>query len=32
MQTSMPSTPALARTFRERLKEFLDPLLIRLDA
>jgi len=32
MQTSTPSTPALARTFQDRLKEFLDPLLIRLDA
>lgn len=32
MQTSVPSTPVLARTFRERLESFLAPLLIRLDA
>jgi hypothetical protein len=31
MQTSAPSTPALAHTFRERLKGFLAPLLARLD-
>ena len=31
MQTSAPSTPALAHTFRDRLKEFLRPLLVRLD-
>jgi hypothetical protein len=31
MQTSAPSTSALAHTFRERLKGFLAPLLTRLD-
>lgn len=31
MQTSAPSTSALAHTFRERLKGFLAPLLARLD-
>jgi hypothetical protein len=31
MQTSAPSTFALAHTFRERLKGFLAPLLARLD-
>jgi hypothetical protein len=31
MQTSAPSTSALAHTFRERLKGFLAPLLSRLD-
>jgi transposase len=31
MQTSAPSTSALAHTFRERLKGFLAPLLDRLD-
>jgi hypothetical protein len=31
MQTSVPSTPVLARTFRERLDRFVAPLLIRLD-
>jgi hypothetical protein len=31
MQTSAASGVALAHTFRERLKEFLDPLLVRLD-
>lgn len=31
MQTSAPSGVALAHTFRERLNEFLDPLLVRLD-
>jgi hypothetical protein len=31
MQTSSPSTSALAHTFRERLKGFLAPLLARLD-
>src|SRR6185436_15018507 len=31
MQTSAPSTSALAHTFRERLEGFLAPLLIRLD-
>jgi hypothetical protein len=31
MQTSAPSTSALAHTFRERLKGFLAPLLVRLD-
>lgn len=31
MQTSAPSTPALAHTFRDRLGEFLHPLLVRLD-
>jgi hypothetical protein len=31
MQTSGPSTPVLARTFRERLEGFLAPLLVRLD-
>lgn len=31
MQTSAPSTSALAHTFRERLKGYLAPLLARLD-
>jgi len=31
MQTSAPSTSALAHTFRERLKGYLAPLLTRLD-
>ena len=31
MQTSAPSTSALAHTFRERLKGFLAPVLARLD-
>lgn len=31
MQTSAPSSVALAHTFRERLKGFLSPLLTRLD-
>ena len=31
MQTSAPWNVALAHTFRERLNEFLDPLLVRLD-
>ena len=31
MQTSAPSSVALAHTFRERLKGFLAPLLVRLD-
>lgn len=31
MQTSAPSTRALAHTFRDRLKEFLHPLLVLLD-
>jgi hypothetical protein len=31
MQTSAPSTSALAHTYRERLKGFLAPLLARLD-
>src|SRR6188474_140385 len=31
MQTSAPSTRALAHTYREQLKQFLDPLLVRLD-
>ena len=31
MQTSAPSTSALAHTFRERLKGFLAPFLNRLD-
>ena len=31
MQTSAPSTSALAHTFQERLEGFLDPLLNRLD-
>lgn len=31
MQTSGPLAPVLARTFRERLSDFLAPLLVRLD-
>jgi hypothetical protein len=31
MQTSAPSNVALAHRFRERLNEFLNPLLVRLD-
>jgi hypothetical protein len=32
MQTSGPTKPVLARTFRERLEDFLAPLVARLDA